>query len=57
MPCLFLSSLSPEAYILDQMTPEERDAFEAHYFDCTECTAAVLEGATVAEAVREGAVR
>jgi hypothetical protein len=26
-----------EQYLLNDMSPEERDAFEEHFFDCTEC--------------------
>lgn len=29
-----------ERYSLGEMTPEERDAFEHHYFECAECWAA-----------------
>ena len=26
-----------ESYLLEELTPEQRDAFEEHYFDCPEC--------------------
>ena len=26
-----------ERYVLGELTPEERDAFEGHYFDCSHC--------------------
>ncbi len=26
-----------ERYLLNELTPDERDAFEAHFFDCPEC--------------------
>lgn len=39
-----------ERYVLDQMTPEERDAFEEHYFDCPVCA----EDVKAAIAIREG---
>jgi hypothetical protein len=26
-----------ERYLLDELSPEERDTFEQHYFDCVEC--------------------
>jgi anti-sigma factor RsiW len=32
-----IKSLAVEAYLLNQMTLEERDAFEEHYFSCPEC--------------------
>ncbi len=40
-----------EKYLLDELSPEEREAFEEHFFGCPECaadlqaTAAFLEGA------------
>lgn len=40
-----------ERYLLDEMSPEARDAFEGHFFDCRECaldlraTAAFIDGA------------
>lgn len=27
-----------ESYLLDELTPEERDQFEEHFFDCQECS-------------------
>jgi hypothetical protein len=29
--------MTAERYLLDELTPEERDAFEQHVFDCPEC--------------------
>src|SRR5690349_8986585 len=26
-----------ERYLLEELSPDERDGFEAHYFDCREC--------------------
>lgn len=43
-----------EKYLLNEMPPPERDEFEAHFFDCTECaadlraTAAFLDGVKAA---------
>ena len=34
-----------ERYFLGELSPEERDAFEEHYFTCTECAAEVCAGA------------
>jgi hypothetical protein len=31
------SSKAPERYILGELTQEEREAFEGHYFDCSKC--------------------
>jgi hypothetical protein len=28
-----------EKYLLDELSPQERDGFEAHFFDCPECAA------------------
>lgn len=35
-------------YVLDEMSEEERRVFEAHYFDCPDCAAAVEAGAVLA---------
>jgi hypothetical protein len=32
-----IRNLAVESYLLDQMTPQERDAFEEHYFECAIC--------------------
>jgi len=32
-----LKMMAAERYLLDELTPEERDAFELHMFDCQEC--------------------
>jgi anti-sigma factor RsiW len=45
-------SMVAEAYILDDLEPAERTAFEEHFFDCTDCTADVLDAATVADGIR-----
>jgi hypothetical protein len=39
-----------ERYVLEEMTDEERDAFEEHYFECVVCA----EDVRAAIAVREG---
>jgi hypothetical protein len=46
-------SMAAEAYILDDLEPAERTAFEEHFFDCTDCTADVLEAEAVADGVRK----
>lgn len=38
-----------EKYLLDELTPEERDAFEEHLFDCAECALDVRAGAAFVE--------
>jgi hypothetical protein len=47
-------SLAAERYILDDLEPAERDAFEEHFFDCTECAADVRDTAKIADGVRTG---
>ena len=37
--------MAVERYLLDELTPEERDAFEKHLFDCSECTLDLRAGA------------
>jgi hypothetical protein len=49
-----IKSLAAERYILDDLDPAERDAFEEHFFDCTECTADVCDTAKIADGVRTG---
>jgi hypothetical protein len=45
-------SMAAEAYILDDLEPAERNGFEEHFFDCTDCTADVLDAAAVADGMR-----
>jgi hypothetical protein len=49
-----IETMAAERYILDDLGPAERDAFEEHFFDCTECTADVRDAATIADGVRTG---
>src|SRR5260221_9015225 len=49
-----VESLAVERYLLKEMQPAERDSFEEHFFDCSECAANVRAGATVVAAVRTG---
>lgn len=44
--------MAAEAYILDDLEPAERNAFEEHFFDCTDCASDVLDAAAVADGVR-----
>jgi hypothetical protein len=46
--------MAAEAYILDDLEPAERGAFEEHFFDCTDCTADVLDAANIADGLRTG---
>jgi anti-sigma factor RsiW len=49
-----IDSLAAERYILDEMTAEEREAFEAHFFSCAECAADVRAAAMMRDGVRSG---
>ena len=45
-------SMAAERYVLGEMTPEDRDAFEEHFFGCVECAADVRHGEMIRAAVR-----
>ena len=45
-------SKAAERYVLDEMTPPERDAFEEHYFGCPACAADVRDAMTIAAMLR-----
>src|SRR5437660_12586249 len=49
-----IKTMAAERYILEDLEPAEHDAFEEHFFDCTECTADVRDAAKVADGVRTG---
>ena len=36
--------MATERYLLDEMSPELREAFEEHMFECTECALDVRSG-------------
>lgn len=40
-----VNAMMAERYLLDELSPDERDAFEAHFFDCAECAIDVRAGA------------
>ena len=40
-----IEQMAAERYLLDELTPELRDAFEEHAFDCPECTLDLRAGA------------
>ena len=42
-----------EKYILGELTPPLRDEFEAHYFDCAECSLNLRSGVAFASASRQ----
>lgn len=47
-----IENQTAERYALDELTPEERDRFEEHYFDCPVCAQAVRDGVTIAAGIR-----
>lgn len=46
--------MAAERYILGEMDGRERDAFEEHFFDCSECATAVRDTVKIAATVRLG---
>ena len=42
-----------EKYLLKEMPPPEREEFEAHFFDCQECTEDLQATATFLDAVKK----
>ena len=42
-----------EKYLLNEMPPPEREEFEAHFFDCQECTADLRATAAFLDAVKK----
>jgi hypothetical protein len=48
-----VSSQAAERYVLGELTPVEREAFEGHYFDCGACFEQVDMGAQVLGRARE----
>ncbi|HEX3579117.1 MAG TPA: zf-HC2 domain-containing protein [Thermoanaerobaculia bacterium] len=49
-----IKTMAAERYVLGELEPAERDEFEEHFFDCTECTADVRDAAKIADGVRTG---
>lgn len=47
-------SFTAEKYILDELSEEERDAFEAHFFECADCAEAVRDLSELREGMRAG---
>jgi Putative zinc-finger len=48
-----VSSQAAERYVLGELTPSEREAFEGHYFDCAACFEQVETGAQFLGRARE----
>lgn len=49
-----VNSLASERYLLDEMSEPEREAFEAHYFECVECADDVTMGARMRDGAKAG---
>lgn len=47
-----VETLAPERYLMNEMTVEDREAFEDHYFGCAECAADLRAGSAVIAGVR-----
>jgi hypothetical protein len=44
-----VQQMSAERYLLDELTPDVREAFEEHFFDCPECALDLRTGAAFVE--------
>jgi anti-sigma factor RsiW len=49
-----VKTLAIERYLLEEMTQEERDLFEEHFFSCAECGEDARHAATMRDGVRSG---
>jgi hypothetical protein len=49
-----IQSAATERYLLDEMSEAERQAFEAHYFECAECADEVRVAARMRDGVAAG---
>jgi hypothetical protein len=49
-----VKTLAIERYLLEEMTPEERESFEEHFFSCAECGEDARHAATMRDGVRSG---
>jgi len=47
-----LQQMAAERYLLDELTPDAREAFEEHLFDCSECALDLRAGAVFVEAAK-----
>jgi len=44
-----VQQMAAERYLLDELTPDAREAFEEHFFDCRECALDLRTGAAFVE--------
>src|SRR5205823_7213506 len=47
-----VETMAAQRYVLDEMTPEDQDAFEEHFFGCAECAADIKDSETIADTLR-----
>jgi len=47
-----VETMAAQRYVLDEMTLEDQDAFEAHFFECAECAGDVKDSETIADTLR-----
>ena len=47
-----VQQMMPDRYLLDELTPDVREAFEEHLFDCPECALDLRAGAAFVEAAK-----
>jgi len=47
-----VEQMATERYLLDELSPELREAFEEHLFDCKECTLDLLAGAAFVDGAK-----
>jgi hypothetical protein len=52
-----VKTLAIERYLLEEMTQEEHDAFEEHFFSCAECAEEARQAAAMQSGVRRGLAR
>jgi anti-sigma factor RsiW len=45
--------MATEKYLLNELTPEQREAFEAHFFECVDCAKDVRAGDSLVRSVKE----
>src|SRR6185295_3681402 len=45
-------TMAAQRYVMNEMSPEDRDAFEDHFFGCSECAADVRDGTAIAATIR-----
>jgi hypothetical protein len=49
-----IDTLAAERYLLDEMRPDERSAFEEHFFDCDACADDMRSAAAMLQGTRAG---